>query len=277
MVVAGIADIDWNEAWKEVKARRTARGRDRGFWDRRAPSFAKRSEETTYPEQFMEIMDPEPHWTVFDMACGGGTLAVPLAKRVREVTAVDFSEKMLDIVRDKCGGGSISNVRTINARWEDNWEEHGIGIHDVVIASRSLVVDDLRSALSKLDGLARERVYISTIVGDGPFDRRLFEALGRPLIMGPDYIYNYNLLYQMGIHARLAFIVEKSNRAFESHDDAVDSMRWMLDNLSSGEEKRLRSYLERHLVYREGNWRLNYERTIKWAVMWWYKKERNTE
>jgi 2-polyprenyl-3-methyl-5-hydroxy-6-metoxy-1,4-benzoquinol methylase len=275
-MIADIGEIDWNQAWKEVKARRTVRGRDRSFWNKRAPSFAKHAAETTYPEEFIRIMNPESHWSVFDMACGGGTLAVPLAKKVREVTAVDFSEKMLDIVKDKCREEGIANVRTVNARWEDNWEEHHVGMHDVVVASRSLVVDDLQSAILKLDKLARERVYTSTIVGDGPFDRRIFEALDRPLNMGPDYIYNYNLLYQMGIHAHLTFIVEKNNKTFESHEDAANSMRWMLDNLSPEEEDKLRRYLERHLVSREGNWRLDYDRSIKWAVMWWEKKERST-
>jgi len=220
-------------------------------------------------------MDPEPGWSVFDMACGGGTLAVPLAKKVREVTAVDFSDGMLDIVKRKCREEGITNIRTVNARWEDDWGECGIGGHDVVVASRSLVVDDLRSALLKLDNLARERVYISTIVGDGPFDRRLFEALERPLVMGPDYIYNYNLLYQMGIHAHLTFIVEKSNKTFKDHEEAANSMKWMLDNLTPEEDEKLQSYLERHLVYRDGNWRLDYDRSIKWAVMWWDKSERS--
>lgn len=274
-MITDIEEIDWNHAWKEVKARRSVRGRDRGFWNRRAPSFARHAAETTYPQEFIRIMNPEPHWTVFDMACGGGTLAVPLARQVRGVTAVDFSDKMLDIVNEKCREEGISNVRTVNARWEDDWEGHNIGMHDVVVASRSLVVDDLRSALLKLDGLARERVYVSTIVGDGPFDRRLFDALERPLIMGPDYIYNYNLLYQMGIHAHLTFIVEKSNKTFESHDDAVNSIRWMLDNVSPEEEKKLRRYLQQHLVPVGERWRLDYDRVIKWAVMWWCKEERS--
>ena len=272
--ITDVAAIDWNQAWQEVKAKRSVRGRDRSFWNRRAPSFARHASETVYPSEFIRIMDPEPHWTVFDMACGGGTLAVPLAEKVREVTAVDFSDKMLDIIKEKCNEAGIGNIRTINARWEDDWERHGIGMHDVVVASRSLVVDDLRSALLKLDNLARERVYISTIVGDGPFDRRLFDTLERPLIMGPDYIYNYNLLYQMGIHAHLTFIVEKNSKTFRDHEEAANSMKWMLDNMSPEEDERLREYLERHLVRIEGNWRLDYDRSIKWAVMWWNKKER---
>lgn len=267
--------IDWNEAWREAKALRTVSKRDNKFWNRRAPSFAKHATETVYPEAFLKILKPERRWTVFDMACGGGTLAVPLAGMVRAVTAVDFSEKMLEIVREKCTEQEITNITTINARWEDDWDAHGIGVYDVAIASRSLVVDDLRAAILKLDAAARERVYISTIVGDGPYDRRVFEALGRPLNMGPDYIYNYNLLYQMGIHAELMFIEEKNNKSFESRADAANSMRWMLDDMTPTEEQVLKDYLDEHLVPSDGGWRMDYDRSIRWAVMWWRKESRS--
>ena len=270
-----IKTIDWNKAWKEAKALRTSSRRDNKFWDRRAPSFAKHAAETAYPAAFLKILRPEPQWSVFDMACGGGTLAVPLARKVREVVAVDFSDKMLEIVREKCRQENITNVATINARWEDDWSAHGIGAYDVVVASRSLVVDDLLTAILKLDAAARERVYVSTIVGDGPYDRRVFEALGRPLNMGPDYIYNYNLLYQMGIHAEVAFIEERNNKTFEDRADALNSMRWMLDEMTPREEETLACYLDEHLVPSDAGWRMDYDRTIRWAVMWWRKNVRS--
>jgi SAM-dependent methyltransferase len=267
-----IRTIDWNEAWKEAKALRTSAKRDIKFWNRRAPSFAKHVTETVYPDAFLKILNPEPQWSVLDMACGGGTLAVPLAKRSRQVTAVDFSDKMLEIVKEKCKEEKVVNITTINARWEDDWNACGIGGYDVAIASRSLVVDDLRAAILKLDAAARERVYLSTIVGDGPYDRRVFEALGRPLNMGPDYIYNYNLLYQMGIHAEVTFIEEKNNRCFEDREDAMNSMRWMLDDLTPAEERTLRAYLDEHLARGDEGWRMDYDRSIRWAVMWWRKE-----
>ena len=264
-----VEEIDWNQAWKESKAKRTSGPRDNRFWDRRAPSFAKHTTETVYPGAFLEIMAPRPRWSVLDMACGGGTLALPLARRVRRITAVDFSDRMLDILNGKCEEERITNIRAVNARWEDNWKDMGIGLHDVAIASRSLVVDDLRAAILKLEASARERVYISTIVGDGPYDRRVFEALGRDLYMGPDYIYHYNLLYQMGIRASVAFIDERNDRRFEDHDDALNTMRWMLDNMTHEEEEKLRKYLKKHLAQDDRGWRMDYSRAVRWAVIWW--------
>jgi SAM-dependent methyltransferase len=263
--------LDWNKIWKEQKERRTSPARDARFWNRRSPSFSKHAPTTGYAEAFLKIMKPHRTWKVLDMGCGSGTLSIPLAVKVREITAVDFSEKMLAILREQSDRREITNIKTIHARWEDDWDRVGIGVHDVAIASRSLVVDDLQGAIMKLNHVARKRVYISTIVGDGPFDRRIFEALGRKFVTGPDYIYNYNLLYQMGIHANVTFIFEKNTKIFESHEAALNSFKWMLEEMSRKEEDRLMEYLREHLVRHNGKWMLNYKIPVRWAVIWWKK------
>ena len=263
--------IDWNAAWKEARAKCNFQIRDSAFWDERAPNFAEISMKTGYAESFLEIMKPEKNWSIFDMACGAGTLAIPFARYVKSVTAVDFSEKMLEILRERCSQAGISNVRTLKASWEDDWSEAGIGLHDVALASRSLVVDDLRHGIEKLNNIARKRVYISTIVDDGPHDRRIFEAVGRELHAGPDYIYNYNLLYRMGIFANVNFIIEDNQKTYGSHAEALDSVRWMLDDITSDEEKKLEDYFGRHLIFNEGRWVMDCHRIVRWAVIWWDK------
>ncbi len=77
-----------------------------------APEFAEYTASTGYPERFIDLMDVEPYWTVLDMACGGGTLAVPFAEKVKAIVAVDFSSNMLSIVRDRCRNCPIPAVVT---------------------------------------------------------------------------------------------------------------------------------------------------------------------
>jgi hypothetical protein len=48
-------------------------------------------------------------------------------------------------------------------------------------------------------------------------------------------------------------------------------MLWMLDDLKP-EEERLRKYLKGHLIRRDGGWRLSYDRSVTWAVLWWVKE-----
>jgi len=268
--------IDWNNAWKNARTQRTTPVHGPAFWNKRARIFAENSQKTGYAEAFLKIVNPGKRWDVLDMACGAGTLAVPLARHVRSVTAVDFSDTMLERLQERCRQAGISNIRTIKASWEDNWSRAGIGLHDVAIASRSLVVDDLRYAIAKLNSIARKRVYISTIVGDGPYDRRIYNAVGRRLDAGPDYIYNYNLLHQMGIYANVAFITEDNRKIYGSRAEALDSSRWMVGDMTPDEEKRYEGHFDKHLVCDAGRCMLDYHRIVIWAVIWW-DKETNTK
>ena len=268
-----VRSIDWNLVWQARRAGRGSPKRDADFWNGRAASFAKAVEESSFSDRFLTIMNPKSDWSVLDMGCGSGTLAVPLAKSVASVTAVDLSPEMLALTRLRCEAEGIDNVTTLRGRWEDDWKELGLGVYDVALASRSMVADDLRGSVLKLDAAARRRVYIVTLVGDGPFDRRLFEAVGKPLNVGPDYIYNYNMLYQMGILANVAFIDERRNRTYNDPEEAFESVRWMFfDGLNSAEEEKLRAYVRGHLVFRDKGWQFSYDKTVRWAVLWWEKE-----
>ncbi|UKL14293.1 class I SAM-dependent methyltransferase [Dissulfurimicrobium hydrothermale] len=263
--------IDWSRLWKEARAREKRRkGPD--VWDRRAPSFAKHASKSPYVREFIRILSPEPSWSVLDVGSGPGTLAIPLADKVREITAIDFSGAMIELLKKECACRGIKNITAVKASWEDDWNAVGIWPHDVAIASRSIVVDDLEAALLKLDGIARKQVYISAPVGDGPMDRRLFEAVGRDFPERPDYIYVYNLLHQLGILADVTFITLRDKKTYDSFGEAFESNKWMFDNITPEEEERLENYLKDHLAPEGGGLSMSYERLVRWAVISWKKQ-----
>lgn len=246
----------------------------RDFWDGRALEFSEHAASTGYPEAFLRILKPRKNWTVLDMACGGGTLAIPLAKKVKSITAVDFSERMLEIVAQRCREGGLANVKTLPGRWEDDWDRLGIAVHDVAIASRSLHSEDAKDSIAKLDRVAKKAVYISTQVGDGPFDRKLLGSVGREFRLRPDYIFYVNLLYEMGIRANVTFIPESNPNSWESHEEALQDQRWMFQGMTEEEEEKVRAYLRQHLGLVKGRWRLPYSRNYSWAVLYWTKNGR---
>ena len=212
-------------------------------WDRRASSFAQRTKRSIYADRFLALLQPEKKWSVLDVGCGPGTLALPLARRVERVTALDFSARMLEILQERAGRAGITNITTCHAGWGDDWRARGIGRHDVAIASRSLAVPDLRAALEQLCRHATHRVVVTDRVRHGPFDPDAFAAVGRPLRPGPDYIYTVNLLYQMGFLPSVAYIVLEEEMVYRSLEDAVAGYRWMFRDLSPDEEKRLQKYV----------------------------------
>ncbi len=258
---------------KDISVPQPSSVKSSDFWEGRAQGFSEHAASTGYPEEFIRIMQPRKTWTVLDMGCGGGTIAIPVAKKVGSVTAVDFSMGMLEIVDRRCRIGGIANVRTIRGSWEDDWESLGIGVHDVAIASRSLISDDIKGSIAKLDRAARKAVYISTVVGSGPFDKELYESTGRTFNMGKDYIHYYAALYEMGIMANVAFIPEHHSNQWGSHEEAFEDQRWMFHGMTEEEEGKVRTYLKRHLVRVLGRWRLPYSRQCLWALMWWTKDE----
>jgi SAM-dependent methyltransferase len=265
-----IGDIDWNRVWQALRERKGFKKRSSQFWDSRSSSFAEGVLETQYADAFLDLVKPEPDWCVLDMGCGSGTLAIPLAKIVSSVTAVDFSSGMLDVVRSWCDSERIVNMTTIQASWEDDWEVKGIGSYDVAIASRSMVALDLRTSIEKLNNVAKKRVYISTIVGYGPYDKSLLDAIGRPLRRTPDYIYTYNLLYQMGIYGNVNFIKEKRERIFVDINDAATALHWMIGDLSKDELIKLQIYLKSSNTSSPSDF-LKHVYEITWAIIWWKK------
>lgn len=247
---------------------------DQQFWESRAASLAEHAALTGYADRFIRLMDVSPDWTVLDMGCGGGTLAIPLSERVKEVTAVDFARSMIGIVEDTCRTGNIGNVRAMVGSWEDDWAALGIGEHDVAIASRSILPKDVPGCIRKLESVARRRVYVSTIVDDGPVDTRLLAFAGRKRPPTPDYVDYYLMLYDMGIRANCVLIAESHANAWATFEEAFEGQRWMFHDMTAREEKKVREYLEEKLETRDGMLRLPYSRDCQWAVMWWDRQTR---
>ncbi len=267
----------WEQIWQQACRRRKSDRNDKAFWNRRAPSFAEHAKNNFYIDGFLRLMSPESHWSVLDVGCGAGTLALPLASRVERITAIDFSENMIDILAKRCRDESVTNVLPRILDWQDDWDAAGIETHDVAIASRSLVVEDLRGAVLKLAAKARHKVIISSLVGDGPFDRKIFKAIGRELDRGPDYICLYNLLHEMGIFADVTFVSNQEedevcsdlNKVYVDIEDAVQSYRWMINDMTIEEEARLRVFFESHLVKKAGGYTLSYHHPVRWAIISW--------
>lgn len=267
-------NVDWNEVWRDLRAQKKARGTHRiKNWDSRANEFARAVARGDYVEQMLAICAMSPEATVLDIGAAAGTLAVPLALRAREVTALEPSGAMRAILARRCQALGLENVRIVAGRWEDDWERLEIGTYDIAIASRSLVVENLSTAIDKLCRHTRKRVYLSTLVGDGPYDRKLIGAVGRKFEPGIDYIVVYNYLRQIGIYANLQFTVHRELQIYADIDEAVLELSWMVDEIDAQETTRLREYLSRTLVKDQEGWRMPYTSPVRWAVIWWDQEE----
>lgn len=264
------ADIDWNRLRQLELQKNSRKSKNAEDWDRKAASFAKRNEGSVYNEKFIELLRPEPSWTILDVGSGPGTLAIPLARLVRHVTALDFSPGMLAVLEQKAREQGIANITMRTLSWSDDWHRHSIAGHDVALASRSLSVPDLRASLARLNDFARKEVVVTDRVGPGPFDPDAFQAVGRKLDTGPDYIFTINILYQMGFLAGVDFIRLENSHRYHSFDEAVENYIWMFPDPTGQERRKLEEYV-RSIAVRENNGIiiLHPRHVTTWAFIRW--------
>jgi hypothetical protein len=242
-------------------------------WEERALGFGGYIAPTEHLKRILGILDVRPDWTVLDMWHTQG-LAIPLARRAERITAVDYSMGRCDALSRRCREKGVTNVTPILGRWDDDLASLGIGAHDVVIASWPFLISRIPSSILQVNRAARKRAYVFTTVGDGPFDRRIFEATGRTLEPGPSYtdIY-YNIIHQhLGILANIIFVKEDRPNGWDTIEEAMDAQMWMFHNLTEEEERKVKAFLHEHLVHVEGRWALPYKRECHWAVLWWTKE-----
>jgi 2-polyprenyl-3-methyl-5-hydroxy-6-metoxy-1,4-benzoquinol methylase len=83
------------------------------FWDKTAHRYAKSpvSDEATYQRKLAETQSLfTPDMRVLEFGCGTGTTAVHHAPLVQHIDAIDISENMLEIGRDKASGAGVENI-----------------------------------------------------------------------------------------------------------------------------------------------------------------------
>jgi cyclopropane fatty-acyl-phospholipid synthase-like methyltransferase len=271
--------IDWNELWKlhyAASPERARRDRDPGAaWDRRAGAYGTMTRNTLQvAEQEVGMMDLRSTDTVLDMGAGDGRLAVPMARRVARVTALDPSAGMLRQLEGRMAEAGLGNFRTIQARWEDVALDRDVEIHDVAVAAYSLGFFDLAAALRKLDTVARRAVYLFWRAGAwrSKEDRDLYHAVfgeGGEAAGYPDHLFIANVLHQMGICASIRIYDADWSVAYSSPDQAAAQWARMHD---APQETRgvIREHFARILVP-DGAGGFLHPVHRRQAMVWWEK------
>lgn len=265
-------DIDWKVLRANALEQKGWASKNAEDWDKKAGSFAGRNKDNTYVTQFLSHLPLENSFSVLDIGCGPGTLALPIAPKVRTVTAVDFSAAMLRHLEQGAKENHLRNITTCQCSWEDDWTASGIEPHDIAIASRSMGVKDLARALQKIDSYAKRYAFISDRVGATPFEQAAFEAIGRSFAPGPDYIYTVNTLYSMGIHPNINILTLEKEMEYPSMEAALQSYRWMFHELNAKEEEKLQVYISGQIERQSRNSiTIRRNNVPRWALLWWRK------
>ena len=259
---ATLEEIDWADVWRALQVQRKAAD-DAAYWDERSKTFGSNDKPSDYAHEFLQLAGLLPGESVFDMGCGNGALALPLAAAGHPVLAADFSRGMLDRLEHDAAQASLGGIETKQVSWEDNWQAAGIMPKscDVAFASRSIATADLKDSLLRLNAVAKRKCCITLATSYSPrCDQNILRAIGFEGLVGRDFWYAVNILMQQGILPEVRYIKSVRFDTYASRDEAWENMQLMLKSAlracsehdAADAELRLRRWFEENLVEGEG-------------------------
>lgn len=262
-----INKIDFNELYIEQKKLTSFKAKEKEAWDKKAFSMNKRVHNSVYNENFIKQLDLNGIDSILDIGCGVGNLAIKLSSYVKNITCLDYSSSMIKCLEENLKEQNINNIETINKSWDDDWSS--LKKADLVIASRSMEVPNLKKALEKLNKKANKKVVISYKNGGSYISSDILKVIDKKIVEKPDYIYVLNVLYQMGITASVNFIKSEGRSSiYDTKEKFINSVLWTIDELSQLEKQKLSEYYD---SLKTEDKKQNDE--VEWAVISWDKKE----
>ncbi|WP_029215112.1 class I SAM-dependent methyltransferase [Kallotenue papyrolyticum] len=249
--------IDFVGAWRALLMQdRSARldpEVDRAFWEQYAPYYDAR---TAPPGSYDHVLEAlcalvRPDDTVLDIGAGTGRFAVPLARRVRQVTALDHAPAMLRMLAAKLRAQGVTNVVCQLAEWE----RAGVVPHDVVLAAWSLYrALDLDLALAKMVAATRRVLVIITSDAFTPPHRPAYEAIwgGMREPETPLYLYVLGALRQIGVRADVRILWETRCYSAPGRDELLRQLAPL--DATADQLQRFGAALHAWLQPQDGQW-----------------------
>jgi len=279
--VSPIIDPDWNEIWKARQKRHESSKHFENSshdWNRRENAerydVSSRNEYDDRVKITIARLDIKKNSRVLDIGAGPGTLAIPLAPLVNEVTTVEPGEGMVSILNEHARKKKITNITSIEKRWEEiDISRDLCGQYDVVIASLSLTMYDIQESLEKMNTVSRDYVYLFWFV-DMPFWERMYADLWEPLhksryYSGPKADCLFNVLYQMGIYANVEMLPLKKEYRFATKDELFTFFKHRFNANTAAQEGIIADYIT-PLILHEGN-EVVISGNSTFAKIWWRK------
>jgi SAM-dependent methyltransferase len=275
-------DPDWNEIWKQrQKLHESSKISDDPSHDWNRKENAERYDRNAkngYDDRVkatIAALDITPESRVLDIGAGPGTLAIPLAPLVHEVTAVEPGAGMVAIMSDHAARNGIRNIACVEKLWEDVDIARDLKApYDIVIASLSLTMYDIREALQKMDAAATDSVHLFWFA-DMAFWERMDADLGEPLHglpyhPGPKADCLFGVLYQMGIYPDVTMLPMAKEYRFGSRDEMLMFFRRRFGAKTPEQERIVDEYISPKIRRQGEEEVISGNSTL--AHIWWKKK-----
>lgn len=276
--------IDWLEAWRCAQRRhRSSRGYDDGrhLWseEKNARRYDASSRDEYGPRVAETIagLPLSPGARVLDIGAGPGTLALPIAPRVRQVVAVEPAGGMADVLEEHLASGGIANVSVVRKRWEDVDPSGDLEPpFEIVIASFSITMDEIGEALLKMDAVAATGGTVALYWFLDPSfyevqSAALWPSLhGGPYRGGPKADMLFQALVQLGFLPHVDVLGFDRTYRFANLDEAMDHFAPRFGAESEEQRSLLRSRIA-GLAGAERGGEVVIRHPSRYAKVWWQK------
>lgn len=203
---------------------RTARARS--FWSARKVAWYQRANaRSDYAPRVLEAATGllAESRTALDVGAGFGALALPLARRMVEVTAIEPARAMARALQESAVREGLGNLVVLEAAWD----EVVVVPRDVVVCAHvSNLLEPGSTFLPAISAVARRGAIIVRDVPGGQdkfFFGELFPLLlGRPYEHGCEADGTVHALAALGIRPTVTTIEYSSDQPFESLEEACD-------------------------------------------------------
>ncbi|HWQ66478.1 MAG TPA: methyltransferase domain-containing protein [Methanospirillum sp.] len=167
-----------------------------------------------------------PNYHILEIGPGTGPLTIPLSSRVEHITAIEPSPYMIKVLKENLDEHHIQDVSIIQKRWEDIDPQLDLyGPYDLVLASHSLGMDNLKAAIQKMDDVSSGYVCLFWFFNSS-FLKSAYITLW-PSLHGKEYNplpksdVIYQILLQMGIHPEFKPYVTENQYRYSSIEEAI--------------------------------------------------------
>ncbi|HHX87535.1 MAG TPA: class I SAM-dependent methyltransferase [Firmicutes bacterium] len=212
----------WQKAWAESKqspaqAKRIVRSPQEqvefwnsfasGFIAHAAPAMEQRLNNVITALEQEKMLSPDIE--ILDVGCGPGTYALPFARRVKAVTALDGAREMCRMLEQKAEKEKLTNITVLERLWEDVdlVGESLANRFDLVFVSMTPAVNDYKTLL-KLNQTSRQHCCLVSRVGNyDPVRRELWQVVFKQDEPKPDrdLVYIFNFLFARGYYPTMHY------------------------------------------------------------------------
>lgn len=266
--------IDWDDLWRQQLQAASFRTLGADRWNAGAVGWGRAMNESfnnNYVDNLLAKMDLSPDITVLDVGCGSGRMAIPLAKRVRHVTALDQAPAMLELTKQNAEAEAVQNLNTVRMDWTRARIGIDVELHDIVLSSSSALMLELREFLTRMDQAARKCCYLTWGTGTNVHDAKVSRVLGEEYRPTPSYVVIYNLLYSMGILANVEIYQATGARRVKDLSEMVKTVAHRAHGrtLDEATDTKLKAFFTKEMVYQDGYY--CQDMSSSWALISWSK------